>query len=141
VKSSGGRVLAFDWGLRNIGVAVGTQSLGTSQPLTVLKSRDGRPDWEAIGKLIAEWQPEQVVVGEPLNMDGSDSEITPRARKFARQIEGRFAVPAVLVDERLSSREAKTTAQAQGHRGDYGERPVDAEAADIILQTWLNSQP
>lgn len=140
MKPSGGRVLAFDWGLRNVGVAVGTITLGTSQPLTVLKSRDGRPDWEAIGKLIAEWQPERVVVGEPLNMDGSDSDITPRARKFARQIEGRFAVPVVLVDERLSSREAKTAAQAKGHRGDYGERPVDAEAADIILQTWLNSR-
>lgn len=133
--------MAFDWGLRNIGVAVGNVSLGTSQPCEVLRARDGVPDWQALEALLKEWQPEQLLVGEPLNMDGSDAEITPRARKFSRQLAGRFNLPVTLVDERLSSREAKAEQRERGHRGDWGSAPIDADAADIILRTWLSEQP
>lgn len=132
-----GRVMAFDWGLRNIGVAVGNRLLGTSEPLTTVKARDGIADWQAIAALLEEWQPECLVVGEPLNMDGSDAEITPRARKFSRQLQGRFGVSVELIDERLSSHEAKLQARDSGHRGDYRNNPIDAHAAHIILQTWL----
>ena len=138
--STGGRVMAFDWGLNNIGVAVGNIALGTSQPCAIVKAKNGTPDWQKIGALITEWQPEQLVVGEPLNMDGSDSEIAPRARKFSRQLAGRFNLPVALADERLSSNAAKSASRERGHQGDYGSHPIDDEAADIILQTWLNSQ-
>ena len=131
------RVMAFDWGLKNIGVAVGTRALGTSQPCAVIKAKDGSPNWAEVEALIDTWNPALLVVGDPLNMDGSDAEITPRARRFARQLEGRFGLTVVLVDERLSSHAAKSEQAALGHDGDYRKRPIDAEAANLILQTWL----
>jgi len=131
------RVMAFDWGLKNIGVAVGTRALGTSQPCAVIKAKDGSPNWAEVEALIGAWNPALLVVGDPLNMDGSDAEITPRARRFARQLEGRFGLKVVMVDERLSSHVAKSEQAALGHDGDYRKRPIDAEAANLILQTWL----
>jgi putative Holliday junction resolvase len=131
------RVMAFDWGLKNIGVAVGTRSLGTSQPCAVIKAKNGSPNWAEIEALIGTWGPALLVVGDPLNMDGSDAEIAPRARRFARQLEGRFGLTVVMVDERLSSHAAKSEQAALGHDGDYRKRPIDAEAANLILQTWL----
>jgi putative Holliday junction resolvase len=131
------RVMAFDWGLKNIGVAVGTRALGTSQPCAVIKAKDGSPNWAEVEALIGTWNPALLVVGDPLNMDGSDAEITPRARRFARQLEGRFGLTVVMVDERLSSHAAKSEQAALGHDGDYRKRPIDAEAANLILQTWL----
>ena len=87
MKSSG-RVLAFDWGLRNIGVAVGNRQLGTSEPLTIVRARDGVADWQTIGKLLSEWEPEILIVGDPLNMDGSEAEITPRRANLAANWKG-----------------------------------------------------
>lgn len=135
----GSRLMAFDWGLRNIGIAVGNSALGTSQPLTIVRARDGAADFSAIAGLVKEWSPDLLLVGDPLNMDGTEAEITPRARKFARQLEGRFNLPVVMVDERLSSREAKAEQLERGHGGHWGRQPIDAEAADIILRTWLNA--
>jgi len=132
------RVMGFDWGLKNIGVAVGTRMLGTSQPCAVIKARDGVPNWADVESLINTWKPSQLVVGDPLNMDGTEAEITPRARRFARQLEGRFGLPVALVDERLSSNAATAEKAAQGHNGDYGKNPIDADAANIILQTWFS---
>ena len=97
-------VLAIDYGLRNRGVAVGNTLSQTAQPLAIINARDGVPDWDALAKLIEEWQPQRVVVGYPLNMDGSESDISQRVMKFARQIEGRYQRIVTLVDERLSSR-------------------------------------
>ena len=130
-------IIAFDYGLRQIGVAVGNCATRTRSALTTLKARDGVPDWTEIEKLLAEWQPELLVVGEPLNMDDSDGELAPRARKFARRLEGRFNVPFEMVDERLSSAEAKSLLAEQGHRGDYHDDPADSLAAMLILQTWM----
>jgi len=90
--------------------------------------------------LLREWQPDLVLVGLPLNMDGSDSELCPRARKFANRIHGRFGVPIQMVDERLSSFEAKGEHLASGGSRHYKSDPVDAIAARIILQDWLNEQ-
>ena len=132
-------VLAFDFGLRQIGVAVGNCLLGTSQPLSILKARDGQPDWEAVSALIAEWGPALLVVGDPLNMDDSVGELAERARKFARRLEGRFGLPVEMVDERLSSFEAKQAMREAGHRGDYKTAPADRLAAELILRTWLQA--
>lgn len=137
MSRSAGRVIAFDWGLKRIGVAVGNTLLATCEPLCVLKARDGVPSWDAIAELFKEWQPELLIVGDPLNMDDSVAEITRRARRFSRQLEGRFNLPVSLVDERLTSREARIQLEDQGlpYHG-----AVDAHAAQLILQTWLSEQ-
>lgn len=133
-------VVAFDYGLRQIGVAVGNCLLATTQPLAVLTAREGVPDWDQIAELFREWQPQLVVVGEPLNMDGSPSELSERAHRFSRRLHGRFGLPVEMVDERLSSFEAKENCREQGHRGDYKAQPIDSYAAELILQTWLNER-
>ncbi len=130
-------VLAFDYGLKQIGVAVGNTLLGTTRSLTVLRARDGVPDWSALAALVAEWQPDLLVVGDPLNMDGSVSELATRARKFGRRLHGRLGLPVTMTDERLSSYTAKQEQREQGHRGDYKAVPIDSYAAELILQTWL----
>lgn len=129
--------MGFDFGLRQIGVAMGNALLGTTRPLPILRARDGIPDWEALAALLREWQPDLLVVGNPLNMDGSASELSRRAEKFARRLRGRYGLPVEMVDERLSSFEAKQFSREQGHRGDYQREPVDSLAAELILRTWL----
>ena len=101
--------------------------------------RIGVPDWTAVEALIREWQPDLLVVGEPLNMDGSPSELGARAQKFARRLHGRLGLPVELADERLSSFEAKQESRARGHGGDFRKEPVDSYAAELILQTWLRA--
>lgn len=129
--------MAFDFGLRQIGVATGNCLLRTTQPLTILRAKDGVPEWRVLEDLVREWQPDLLVVGEPLNMDGSDSELSALANKFARRLHGRLGLEVVMVDERLSSYEAKAISREQGHRGDFKRQPVDSVAAELILQTWL----
>ncbi len=97
------------------------------------------PDWQAVSQLIAEWRPDLLVVGDPINMDGSDSELSARARKFARRLHGRFNLPVAMVDERLSSFEAKQLSRERGHRGDYRRHPVDSDAAELVLRSWLDN--
>ena len=92
-------VLAFDFGTKSIGVAVGQEVTGTASPLAALKARDGIPDWQQIAALYEEWQPHLVVVGLPLNMDGSEQEMTQRAKKFANRLHGRFKVAVETCDE------------------------------------------
>ncbi|RLA51645.1 MAG: Holliday junction resolvase RuvX, partial [Gammaproteobacteria bacterium] len=135
MKQAPRTVMAFDFGLRQIGVAVGNCLLRTSQPLPVLRAREGIPDWQAVEGLIDEWRPDLLVVGDPLNMDGSASALCERARKFGRRLHGRLGLPVVMVDERLSSFEAKQNSRAQGHRGNFVDQPVDSYAAELILQT------
>ena len=132
--------MAFDYGLRQIGVATGNCLLGTTQPLPILTAKDGVPDWRVLGELVDEWGPDILVVGDPLNMDGSDSELSSRARKFARRLHGRLGLPVDMTDERLSSFEAKSNLREQGHRGDFKQQPVDSYAAELILRTWLADQ-
>ena len=133
-------VMAFDFGLRQIGVAVGNCLLETSQPLDIVQARDGVPDWSSIEALLQEWQPDLLLIGDPLNMDGTDSDLGARAQKFSRRLHGRFGLAVALVDERLTSFEAKQTLQAQGHKGNYKNQPADSVAAELILQSWMREQ-
>ncbi|HEY7773291.1 MAG TPA: Holliday junction resolvase RuvX [Marinagarivorans sp.] len=133
-----GYIVGFDYGLKNIGVAMGQQITRTASEQPSLPARDGIPNWEHLEKLLVEWRVEAAVVGLPLNMDGTDSELSTRARKFANRIHGRFSIPVHLMDERLSTREAKAEAAQRGHKGDYGKNPIDAIAARLILESWLN---
>lgn len=131
-------LLGFDYGTRQIGVATGQSVTRQARPLTTLKARDGIPDWDEIAALIKEWQPGALVVGLPLNMDGSPSDMSQRAEKFARRLHGRFGLPVYTHDERLTTRAAKDRQQQQrGRPASYRKDPVDALAAAILLQGWL----
>ena len=134
-----GPVLAFDYGLRHIGVAVGTAITGTATPLSALSAKDGTPDWNKIERLLSEWEPERLLVGLPLNMDGSESEMAQRARKFANRLHGRFGLPVETWDERLSSFEARGMILEKGRR-DFKERGVDSLSAALILESWFAGQ-
>ncbi|MDC8453891.1 Holliday junction resolvase RuvX [Marinobacter sp. DS40M6] len=134
------RVMAFDFGTRRIGVASGQEILGTGKPLTMLPARDGIPDWEQIGRLLKEWQPDRVLVGLPLNMDDTENDMCARARKFGKRLHGRFHVEVEMVDERLTSFEAKGDVMASGGSRDFGRDGVDDRAAVLILETWFHQQ-
>jgi putative Holliday junction resolvase len=135
------RAMAFDYGTRQIGVAVGQTLTGSAEPLTNLRARDGVPDWDQLARLIREWEPHVLVVGLPLNMDGSASDMSERAARFARRLNGRFQLPVETVDERLSTFEAKQHLKDQGRTpSSYRDDPVDSLAAALLLQTWLSSQ-
>ena len=104
-------------------------------------AQDGIPDWRCIESLVDEWKPDGFVVGLPLNMDGSESEMSTRARKFGKRLKGRFNKPVYMVDERLSSYDAKTRAQERSSRKlDFGQFSVDGQAACLILETWFATQ-
>ncbi|WP_454256463.1 Holliday junction resolvase RuvX [Pseudomonas sp. Marseille-Q8238] len=134
-------LLGFDYGTKQIGVAVGQVITGQARELCVLKAQNGVPDWQKVERLIKEWRPDAIVVGLPLNMDGSKSEMSDRAEKFARRLNGRFNLPVHTHDERLTTFEAKGERLAQGQRGGYRENPVDALAAALLLEGWLAEHP
>ncbi|MHA7854723.1 Holliday junction resolvase RuvX [Marinobacter shengliensis] len=134
------RLLAFDFGTRRIGVASGQELLGTGQPLAMIPARDGIPNWQQIETLMVEWQPDMVLVGLPLNMDDTENDMCARARKFGKRLHGRFHVPVEMVDERLTSFEAKGDVIAAGGNRDFGRHGVDDRAAVLILETWCREQ-
>lgn len=131
------RVMAFDFGTRWIGVAVGQSMLGTGSPVARLKVRDGIPHWPEIDALLVEWQPQRLVVGLPLNMDGSESDMSLRARKFSRRLDNRFRGDISLVDERLTSSAAKQARLGRGESLDYAGNGIDGDAAVLILEDWF----
>lgn len=132
-------LLGFDYGTRQIGVAVGQVITGQARELCTLKAQDGVPDWTKVEALVREWQPDAMVVGLPLNMDGTPSDMCVRAEKFARRLNGRFNVPVHTHDERLTTFEAKGERLARGgQKGSYRDNPVDAIAARLLLQGWLD---
>ena len=132
--------MAFDYGLRRIGVAVGNCLLGTTTPLSVLPAKDGVPDWSVLKRLVDEWTPDLLVVGEPLNMDGSPSELSAQASRFARRLHGRLGIAVVSVDERLSSFEAEQRLLDMDLSRAKRKERLDALAAADILQTFLDQK-
>ena len=133
-------VMAFDYGTRRIGVAVGNEMLCSASGLEPLTARDGIPDWIKVEKLLQEWQPDLLVVGLPIHDDGSESDMSVRARKFGNRLHGRFGKPVEMFDERGTARAAKLIAQGQGHKGNYRDRGVDGIAAQLILESWFNRE-
>lgn len=130
-------VLGFDFGTTRMGMAIGQSITGTARPLAPLKAKDGIPNWDEIAKLVDEWQPDAFVVGLPLDMDGTENEMCQRARKFAKRLHGRFNRPYFMMDERLSSYEAKGQVIAQGGHRNFKENSVDGLAAQMIVETWF----
>jgi putative Holliday junction resolvase len=137
-RADAGTVLAFDFGTRKIGVAVGDKKLRVAHPLTTIRGEANALRFSAIGALVAEWKPEALVVGRPLHADGTEHEMTARAERFARSLEGRFRLPVVRVDERFTTRAADAALRESGAgpAARYGAR--DAVAAQLILQSWLD---
>ena len=133
-----GTVLAFDFGEKRIGVAVGEMQLALAHPLTTIAAEQASVRFDAIGRLIDEWQPRLLVVGLPVHMDDTEHALTARARRFGRQLEGRFNLPVAMVDERLSTREAVSLLHAAGVDA-RRQKPVrDQVAAQTILQAYFD---
>ena len=122
-------LMGFDFGNRKIGVAVGQTVTQTASALAIIRARDGKPDWDQLDTLVAEWQPQLFVVGLPLNMDDSISEMAEAAKRFARRLEGRYQTPFAMMDERLTSFEAREAAT---------EHEIDAIAARLILRSVIH---
>ena len=119
--------LAFDFGLKMIGVAVTEPRAGTASAIGTVRAREGVPVWEGLDALVREWRPEGFVVGLPLNMDDTESEMSRAARRFGRRLGGRYGIPVIFADERLS------TFEAVRRGGDH------AMAAQVIAETWLET--
>ena len=134
------QVLAFDFGLARIGVAVGQSITSTASPLETLAAKQGVPDWSKIESLILTWKPNLLLIGEPINMDTSDQLITKKARKFANQLHGRFGLKTELMDERLSSVAAREEIFEYGGYNKLKKTKIDSVAAALILESWFSVQ-
>jgi len=142
VADRGEVLLAFDYGTRRIGVAVGQTTTGTASPAGVVVAGTG-PDWTALERCIREWSPARLLVGLPYNMDGSETVLTGACRAFAGELARRFDLPVEFVDERLTSVTAQADLREVRRSGARARRvtreDIDANAARLILETWLRA--
>ncbi len=133
-------LLAFDYGTRRIGVAVGQTTTGTASPAGVVVA-GATPDWTALERCVREWSPARLLVGLPYNMDGSETVLTGACRAFAGELARRFSLPVEFVDERLTSVTAQADLREVRRSGARARRvtreDIDANAARLILETWL----
>lgn len=134
-----GAVLAFDFGLKRMGVALGETLLGQARPLTVIEAESKALRFSAIDRLIQEWQPVRLVVGIPYAVDGSEHDLTHRCLRFSTQLEARYSLPVTQIDERFSSVEADARLSQKGHDWRARKQQVDAVAAQIILQDFFDT--
>ncbi len=130
-------LMGFDFGMKRIGVAIGQTLTQSARPLDTLLAKDGVPQWTILEKLIRKWQPDALVVGIPLNMDGSDQPIAHRARAFAAMLHERFQLPVHEMDERLTTKAAREHLFAKGGYKALQDGQVDRLAAQFILQNWF----
>ncbi len=132
-------VMAFDYGIKSIGVAIGQEISYSTRSLSALKATDGIPNWTLIEKQLNEWKPDLLVVGLPLNMDGTEQEITQRAKKFANRLKGRFGYPVETWDERLTTVDAKAYLFEVGGYKNLSKDKIDSKSAEIILMSWFEN--
>lgn len=133
-------VIGFDFGSKYIGVAVGQTSPSLAQPLTSLTVKNGEFPWREIEQLLEIWSPDALVVGIPLNMDGSEQSITYKARDFLLELKERFQLPVFPVDERLTTVEARSRLFAVGGYKALKKKSIDSIAAQLIVEMWLENQ-
>jgi putative Holliday junction resolvase len=138
VMADSGTVIAFDFGTKRIGVAVGETMIRMAHPLAEVVGEETEPRFAAIAKVIAEWRPARLVVGLPLTGEGTAQDSTRRAQRFARQLEGRFGLPVSFVDERYTSVDAEAGMREAGGRKAINEKRVDSVAAQLILQQYFD---
>jgi putative Holliday junction resolvase len=131
-------LLGFDFGMKRIGVALGQTVTNKARPLTTLRAHEGVPSWDAIQQLIKSWQPHALVVGIPLNMDGTPQPITEAAKDFLDALQQRFHLPVYGIDERLSTKAAREHIFNEGGYKALQDGQVDSVAAQLILQNWLD---
>ena len=131
-------IVAFDFGLKHIGVAIGQEITNTSQTFFSLEAKNGEPNWNQLDLLVKEWNPKLLIVGNPLNMDGSDSEIKKKSDKFSNLINKRYNIPVELMDERLTTREAKDRLKTEEDNSISSGRDTHQVAAQIILESWFS---
>ena len=132
-------LLGFDFGKKYIGVAIAQEFTGTASALGSVKARDGIPQWDSLEKYIKEWEPDLLVVGLPLNMDGSEQQLTLDAKKFGKRLMGRLGLPVEFQDERLTTAAAKESLFAQGGFKNLKKDNIDAESAKLILESYFES--
>jgi len=133
-------VIAFDFGLKRTGVAVGNTLTGSATPECTLQSKDDQPDWEGITKLFKEWQPTRIVVGMPTELDGSESSLTKAVQRFCNQIQGRYNIEVDQENEQFTSIEAARRLKQlrqSGRKKKITKDEVDKIAAAIILENWM----
>ena len=131
-------ILAFDFGLKHIGVEIGQEITNTSQTFFSLEAKNGEPNCNQLDPLVKEWNPKLLIVGNPLNMDGSDSEIKKKSDKFSNLINKRYNIPVELMDERLTTREAKDRLKTEEDNSISSGRDTHQVAAQIILESWFS---
>lgn len=139
-RNSPETILAFDFGLRRIGIAVGQEISSSASPVAAVRNGEAGPDWQAIGAVIKEWRPTRLVVGLPLHEDGSLSQMSGHVRQFVCGL-ARFELPVEQVDERYTSLEANEWLKAKrqsGLRGRIDKEAIDGAAAALIAERWLN---
>ena len=130
-------ILSFDFGTKSIGIAVGQQITSSASPVKSIKAHDGQPNWDTVEAIINEWKPSLLVIGLPLNMDGSEQPMTLKAKKFANQLHGRFGLPIHLQDERLTTTDARTRLFELGGYKALKKDQVDAISAVLILESYF----
>ncbi len=130
-------LIGFDFGMKHIGVAIGQTVTKTARPLDTIRAKAGEPNWQAITKLINKWLPDAMVVGIPLNMDGTDQPISHDARQFANALRERFHLPVHEIDERLTTKDARERLFTEGGYKALQDGQVDRLAAQLILQNWF----
>ncbi|MES2499253.1 MAG: Holliday junction resolvase RuvX [Pseudomonadota bacterium] len=133
-----GTILGFDFGEKRIGIAVGETLLKVAHALTTIESETNDARFNLIAKLIEEWRPSLLIVGLPTHMDGNAHLMTGLAKKFAQRLEGRFNLPVMMIDERLSSAEATENLNAAGIKAAKQKTFIDAVAAQTILQSYFD---
>ena len=133
-------VLGFDFGKKYIGVAVGQELTGSASPLGAIRAKDGIPNEMELTKFIKEWQPDYLVVGLPLNMDGSEQQLTLDAKKFGNRLSNKFSIKVEFQDERLTTADAKERLFAEGGYRNLKKDNIDAESARLIIESFFESQ-
>lgn len=133
-------LLGFDFGMKRIGIAIGQTITKTARPLITLPAKEGIPNWDSVSALMIKWQPDAIVVGIPLNMDGSLQKISANAQQFAEELEKRFKLPVYQVDERLTTKDARERIFAHGGYKALQDGQVDQVAAQLILQNWFTEK-
>jgi putative Holliday junction resolvase len=136
-KNSHDILFGFDFGMKRIGVAVGQTVTKTARPLQTIQANKGVPEWNTLTKLVNKWRPDALIVGIPLNMDGTEQPLTLAAQKFADSLRDRFKLPVYGMDERLTSVEAKAGVFNEGGYKALKNAEIDSVAAQLILQNWL----
>ena len=129
-------IMAFDFGTQKMGIAVGQSSIHSTNPLPLFPMKDGIPNWDALLKIVKEWQPNLFLVGLPLNMDDSESELSARARKFARRLRHQTHIETKMVDERLTTREARDELEYYQTQGRGKRLAADSLAASLLIESW-----